>query len=76
MTEFLFHMNNYSITGAITAYQTHLKGIFNALYLEYFYWKIKKIINVSTTFFLSYKSGIKNSMKWFIIILWSNLYYF
>ena len=38
------------------------------------YWKIKKkIINILTAFFISYKSGIENFVKWFIIILWSNL---
>ena len=34
------------------------------------------MINDLTAFFISYKSGIKNFMKWFIIICWSNLYYF
>ena len=38
--------------------------------------KKEKTINVSIAFSIFHKNSIKTFVKWFIIICWSNLYYF
>ena len=38
--------------------------------------KKKNTINILIAFSISHKSSMKTFVKWFIIICWSNLYYF
>ena len=42
-----------------------LRVLVNNLFKENFYGK-KKVINILTTFFISYKSGVKTFLKWIV----------